>query len=60
LKHLVCGQGRVARFFLTQYTKTRENIPNYQNITDIFRHFDYLHRYILEIYKIAYLLHVLD
>jgi hypothetical protein len=24
---------RVARFFLTQYTKTRENIPNYHNIT---------------------------
>jgi hypothetical protein len=24
---------RVARFILTQYTKTRENIPNYHNIT---------------------------
>jgi hypothetical protein len=26
-------QVRVARFFLTQYTKTKENIPNYHNIT---------------------------
>jgi hypothetical protein len=24
---------RVARFFLTQYTKTRENIPSYRNFT---------------------------
>jgi hypothetical protein len=24
---------RVARFFLTQHTKTKENVPNYQNIT---------------------------
>jgi hypothetical protein len=26
---------RVARFFLTQYTKTKENIPNYHNITKL-------------------------
>jgi hypothetical protein len=26
-------QPRVARFFLTQFTETRENIPNYHNIT---------------------------
>jgi hypothetical protein len=26
-------QTKVARFFSTQYTKTRENIPNYHNIT---------------------------
>jgi hypothetical protein len=24
---------KVARFFLTQYTKTRENIPKHHNIT---------------------------
>jgi hypothetical protein len=26
---------RVARFFLAQYTKTRENIPNYHNVTKL-------------------------
>jgi hypothetical protein len=26
-------RGRVARFFLTQLTQTRENTPNYHNIT---------------------------
>jgi hypothetical protein len=38
--HLKTGGGeksialnRVARFFLTKYTKTRENIPNYHYIT---------------------------
>jgi hypothetical protein len=29
----ITGQIRVARFFLTQYTKTKENISNYHNIT---------------------------
>jgi hypothetical protein len=29
----VIDQHRVARFFLAQYTKTRENILNYHNIT---------------------------
>jgi hypothetical protein len=30
IARLLCG---VARFFLTQYTKTKENIPNYHFVT---------------------------